>query len=224
MTLFLQFCYCNWLESGITIKSYMSINITRYFIISLVIVVFATKTSEPVYADNNPTEHTSNESEDLVSTFINNLRIRSFGFQTDVVFTDEFDTGLGFGARFQRAFFHPSLGLTTSVNFWGASKDSLDVSTAGFEESLTVQKSPNEKFSVFSGITIGYYAILKKNETVENNVPKTIETRNNSFEAFIIIGSAYTIKNNRSVFLQVNYGLTQDSDEIHMLIGINFFK
>ena len=89
---------------------------------------------------------------------------------------------------------------------------------------MTVHKSPNEKFSLFSGITIGYYAILKKNETVENNVPKTIETRNNSFEVFITIGSAYKIKNNRSVFLQVNYGFTQDSNEIHTLIGINFFK
>ena len=205
-------------------KSYISINIIQFVFIALVIAVFGIKTSEPVYADDNLTEHTSNESENLISAFINNLRIRSFGFHTDVVFTDEFDTGLGFGAKFQRVFFRPSIGLTTSVNFWGASKDSLDVSMAGFEESLTVHKSPNEKFSVFSGITIGYYAILKKNETVENNVPKTIETRKNSFETFITIGSTYTIKNNRSVFLQVNYGLTQDSDEIHTLIGINFFK
>ena len=60
--------------------------------------------------------------------------------------------------------------------------------------------------------------------TVENSVQKKIETKNNSFEAFITVGSTYKIKNNRSVFLQVNYGLTQDSDEIHMLIGINFFK
>ena len=205
-------------------RSYISIKIIQFVFIALVIVVFATKTSEPVYADDNPTEHSTNESQSSIKTFIDNLHIRSFGFQTDVVFTDEFDTGLGFGARFQRVLFHPSIELTTSVNFWGASRDSLDVSIVGFEESLTVHKSPNEKFSVFSGITIGYYAISKKNEIVENNIQKTIKTRNNSFEVFITIGSAYKIKNNRSVFLQVNYGLTQDSDEIHMLIGINFFK
>ena len=205
-------------------KSYISINIIQFVFIALVIVVFTAKTSHLLYADDNLPEHSTNESQSSIKTFIDNLHIRSFGFHTDVVFTDEFDTGLGFGARFQRAFFHPSLGLTTSVNYWGASKDSLDVSTAGFEESLTVQKSLNDKFSVFSGVTIGYYTTFKKNETVENNVPKTIETRKNSFEAFITIGSTYTIKNKRSVFLQVNYGLTHDSDEIHMLIGINFFK
>ena len=142
-------------------KSYISIKIIQFVFIALVIVVFAAKTSHLLYADDNLPEHSTNESQSSIKTFIDNLHIRSFGFQTDIVITDEFDTGLGFGARFQRAFFSPSMGLTTSVNFWGASRDSIDVSIVGFEESLTVHKSPNEKFSVFSGTThLKYLSLL----------------------------------------------------------------
>lgn len=215
----------NGLKSG---ANYMKSNSTRYatrhLITSLILFVFFIQTSESVHADNNSSENETNEIKDSGKTGIKNFGFECLGIYSSIVTSDELDTGFGIGARLPRKFLHPSLELTSSVYFWGATKDSLDVSTLGIEESLTLIKSTGKQISLFSGITVGYYANAEKFDRFEGNTLKTIEHKSSSFEIFLTIGTTYALKNNHSIFTQINYGLIQDSNELHILIGINFHK
>ena len=172
--------------------------------------------------ENSPAEEKSTVIEESINKFFTKFGINSIGLLTGVVITDEFDAGFGFGAKIPRQIFSPSIELTSSVYFWGASKDSLDVSSIGIEESLTLKKSFKKKFSVFAGITLGYYFITEKFDTIERNSLKTIEHDNNTFESYVVAGIKFFSKSNRSFFTQIKYGLTQDSKELHVLAGISF--
>jgi len=55
----------------------------------------------------------------------------------------------------------------------------------------------------FAGLTFGYYYIYKKITRFENNIVKTIENKNNSFELFITQGVEYELPKNRFIFLQL---------------------
>jgi len=187
------------------------------------IFVFFITTSEQIYAGNNQPEKKTAEIEDSTKNGFRDRSYTNFGFHTGFVMTEDFDTGFGFGGRLARPCFSPFLELTTSGYLWGASRDSLDVSTFGIEESLTIKKTHSDHISIFSGIIAGYYFKNKKIEAFGNNKLYTIEKNNNSLEVFITFGCNYTLANNRSIFTQINYGLTQDTGEIHILIGMNFF-
>jgi len=61
---------------------------------------------------------------------------KSVGLDTGFVFTGEYDPGFGAGLRFNQTFHHPYIDrpfLTSSptLQFWGASNDSVDVSVVG---------------------------------------------------------------------------------------------
>ena len=188
------------------------------------IIIFVSISSCPLYAENPPDEEKSTTIENSIKNYISKLGLKSLGLQTGVVITDEFDTGFGVGAKLPREIFNPSIELTSSVYFWGASKDSLDISSIGIEESLTLKRSFKKPFSVFAGITLGYYFIAEKFDTIERNTIKTIEHDNNSFESYVIAGITISSKNNRSVSTEIKYGLTQDSNELHILLGMNFYR
>jgi len=171
--------------------------VTRHLITLLILFVFL-QTSESVYADNN------------------------LGIYSGIVFSNELDAGFGTGIRLPRKFFYPSLELTSSMYFWGATKERLDVSTLGIEESLSLIKSNGKQVSFFSGFTVGYYTFVEKFDKFEGNTIRTVEHKSNSFKTFLTTGTTYSLKNNHSIFTQINYGLTQNSNELHILIGINF--
>lgn len=205
-------------------KPNSTIHFVRYLFISVFIVVFFILSSGTIYARNNLFEKKSTEIEDSHKTSLMDNSTTYFGFHTGVVITEDIDTGFGFGGRLTRSCFSPLLELTTSGYLWGASRDSLDVSIFGIEESLTLKKKHSNHISIFSGITAGYYFKNKKVEAVENNKLRTIEQKNYSLETFITFGGTYILSNNRSIFTQINYGLTQDTSETHILIGMIFFS
>lgn len=185
---------------------------------------FDIKSPEHIYADDNPSEEKSTGIEGSINKYLREHGFNSLGLQTGVVIADEFDTGIGVGVKLPKEFFNRTIELTSSVYFWGASKDSLDVSSIGIEESLTLKRSYAKHFSSFTGFVLGYYFVKEKFDTFESNTLKTMENNNNSFEAFITVGTAYAFKSNRSVYTQIKYGLTQDSNELHILFGIIFYR
>ena len=192
--------------------------VTRHLITSLILVVFL-QTSESVYADNNQSENETGEIKVSNKTSSKYWGFKCLGIYSGIVFSNELDAGFGIGVRLPRKFFYPSLELTSSMYFWGATKERLDVSTLGIEESLTLIKSHGKQVSLFSGITVGYYTFIEK---FEGNTAKTVEHKSNSFKTFLTTGTTYSLKNNHSIFTQINYSLTQNSNELHILIGINF--
>ena len=121
-----------------------------------------------------------------------------------------------------RYFFSPQIELTSSAYFWGASRDSLDISTFGIEESLKLVKNHSERIAVYSGITAGYYVSNRKYETAGTTESVIHKNDSGSFDTFITIGTRYTMKNKNSLFVQLNYGISQDSGEIHIFLGLNF--
>jgi len=206
--------------------NYMKPNSTRYatrhLITSLILVVFFIQTSESAHADNNLLENKTNKIKDSGKNDSNYQKFRRLGIYSGIVISDELDTGFGIGARLPRKLFYPSLEFSSSVYFWGATKDSLDVSKLGIEESLILIKSSCKQISLFTGVTVGYYAIVEKFDKVKGDVLKTAERKSNSFETFLTIGATHALKNNHSIFAQINYCLTQNSNELHILIGLCF--
>ena len=198
------------------------INFFQIYPVYIYLFIFFIPLSENIYAGDDFPEKKIIEIEDTSKNNIAEKGYTYFGFHTGVVLTDYLDTGFGFGGRLARICFSPMLELTTSGYLWGASRDSIDVTTFGIEESLTVKKSHSEHISLFSGIIAGYYFKNKKIEIVENSKLNTTEKNNNSLEVFITFGGTYLLASNRTIFTRINYGLTQNVDEIHIQIGMNF--
>lgn len=147
-----------------------------------------------------------------------------FGLSAGAVLKEDFDTGFGFGLKLKRPLFYPRLELTMSGYLWGASVDSLDVTSIGFEEELTFKKTFPIGTTFFSGIVAGYYITNNRTETIISNKPHVIEEGKATFEAYLTYGVDQPLERNRSLFAQVKYGLTLDKPEIHVLIGMYFSK
>ena len=186
--------------------------------------VFFINTVPHIYASENTPVHNTREKQDVSENDTNNFKFTSFGIQTGVVLKEELDAGLGFGIRLTQPIIKHVFDITTTGYFWGASRDSLDVSRIGIEESLKFKKEPHTKVSLFSGVTVGYYATLQQIEITDDATVKTTTNKTNSFEAFITFGITYMIDSKRSFFTQINYGITQDLRELHIVTGIDFYK
>jgi len=200
------------------------IDFSKHFISFVFLIVCIIVSSEPLCAENETDEERPTLIENSINKCIEKCGFKSFGLKTGIVVTDEFDVGFGVGAQLPREIFNPSIELISSMYFWGASKDSLDVSSIGLEESLTLKRSFTKWFSFFTGITLGYYVITEKTDTIVKNTMKTLVDDTYSFESYIISGTTFSLKSNRSVFIQIKYGLTQDSNELHVLLGLNIYK
>jgi hypothetical protein len=182
-----------------------------------------THNTDRIHADTCEGEQQSDRLEDTIKKRLKNWGFKSYGFDAGVVLTKDLDTGFGFGAQMPKQFFHPLLELTPSIHFWGTSNDSLDVYSAGIEESLTIIKTHNGTFYVFSGLTFGYYYTKESLNVFQDHTVKMKEISRHSFETYLTIGSMYNIGSNRAVFTQCKYCLTQDSYEVHFLLGLNFY-
>ena len=178
--------------------------------------------SAPVYAEE--TDITTAAADSSQTGFWSN---KTLGIDAGTVFTGDYDTGFGVGARFNQTFYHPFvsrpfLRSTPSIQFWGASNDSSDVSVIGIFECLTHRAPFHRRLTGFAGLTFGYYYIYKKINRFGNGTVNTIENKNNSFELFITLGVEYELPKNRFLFLQLKYGKTKVSREVHTLLGFNF--
>jgi len=150
--------------------------------------------------------------------------IVKFGVQTGFIFTKDLDTGMDCGGRISQQFFHPFFKLTSQLHFWAASKKNLDVGVVGIEESVTYQIPLMKRLFVYGGFTVGYISMLKEETMVAGNHNKIESRRDNNFEPFITVGIEYALDKNRSVFVENKIGSTALSKEIHLIIGLNFYR
>ncbi len=152
---------------------------------------------------------------------------KSVGIDTASIFTSDYDPGLGIGLRFNQTFHHPFierpfLTNSPSLQFWGASNDSIDVSVVGIAEGLYHRVPLPHNISLFAGLTGGYYYINRKMvERIDGKFTERI-VNSNSFEVFVTIGVEYEFPRYSSVFFQAKYGETKISSESHILLGMNF--
>lgn len=160
--------------------------------------------------------------DERIKKYFNDHGMVRFGINTDIVFTSEYDTGFGFGMKLPKKVFVPTIELTTSANFWGASNDTLDVSYFGLEESLTIHKYPADKIEVFSGISLGYYGKLTSQEITRGGSAYTKDIQQNSFSGYVTIGVVHKQNQDQSFFLQLKHWILEESKEIHLLFGIYF--
>lgn len=157
--------------------------------------------------------------EDSVSAWMRS--IDTVGLDAGVVCTNDYDTGFGFGARLNQRFSSHSLNLISAIHFWGASTDSTDISVLGIAESLLLRKQVNRKIMGYIGLTVGYYYSHKKSNP-ELALHSPAGKKINSLDTFLTLGAEYPLPANCSLFIQVNYGSTRISDELHMNLSLNF--
>jgi hypothetical protein len=160
--------------------------------------------------------------EEQIRKFIEESVFQSLGIISGVVVSDDYDTGMGFGGNVSQTILDPGLKMKTTVYFWGASRDSNDVSTLGVEETLMLEKSPRPNIDIFSGVTAGYYS--KELDTLKTSGETTAATATNSFDIYMTTGFRYRYREGRSFLLYMNYLITQETNEIHFIAGLEFFK
>lgn len=151
---------------------------------------------------------------------------KSFGIDTGIIFSDDYDAGFGTGIRFNQTFEHPYidrpfLQSSPTVQFWGASNETTDISVVGIIECLTHRIPMRYGITGYAGLMVGYYYIYR---TINPSVGTTNPIRKintNSFDIFITGGVEYKLKKKSSVFVQLKYGDTAVSREVHLLFGLN---
>jgi hypothetical protein len=146
------------------------------------------------------------------------------GFQSGFVFTDNFDTGVDFGTVLGKDYYQDFIELCTTLHLWGATNDSTDVANAGLDASFTYKIPLQWGITSFAGFMLGYYITHQVKQSNNAGILKT-ETENLfNYQTFITAGAEYYLKENRTIFIQFKYGVTDLSREIHVYCGINFYS
>jgi hypothetical protein len=157
--------------------------------------------------------------EDSLKAKIKNLGFKNIGIETGIISTEGYDPGFGFGVRLPRMLVDPFVELSTDIFFWGASNDSLDISSLGFEESITFIRSHRKPLNVFFGFSLGCYIINEKNQQDK----KIADNIRNPVQPFLKIGTIYELSNRRSLYTEIKYALVPNINEFHFNIGLIFY-
>lgn len=145
------------------------------------------------------------------------------GFQSGFVNTKQMDTGVDFGALLSKDFYNDFLEITSTFHLWGATNDTLDVATAGIDGNFTYKVPIRKGLYGYAGFILSgcYFHSEKK---VTNNGSTTVTTNAEyQFQKFITAGMEFDLHENRTFFVQIKYGKTQLSKEVHIIGGINFY-
>ena len=145
------------------------------------------------------------------------------GFQSGLVRTDLFDTGVDFGALVSKDIYHDFLEFTSAVHLWGATNDTLDVATAGIDAQMLYKIPVRWGFFCFGGFIVGFNYIHKEKTAVTNGTSITTRESELVVDRFITAGAEYDLKANRTLFLQIKYGETALTRETHFIMGLNFY-
>ncbi|MFA6471475.1 MAG: hypothetical protein WCU00_05475 [Candidatus Latescibacterota bacterium] len=146
------------------------------------------------------------------------------GFQSGFVFTNNFDTGVDFGTVLGKDYYLDFIELCTTLHVWGATNDSTDVASGGLDASLTYKIPIKGGVTSFAGFMLGYYAIHKVSTISKGSETQTVMDNHFYYQTFITAGAEYYMKENRTLFFQLKYGITDLSREVHVLFGINFYS
>lgn len=193
------------------------------FVLTLIVLLNAVPSvcQDTQPADEIPRPPTFDE---RIRTFIQESIFQSLGIASSVVVSDDYDTGMGFGGNVSQTLIEPALKLRTTIYFWGASKDSNDVSTLGIEGTLLLEKSPHPHYDIFSGLTAGYYSIEKATLYHFGTNDYTDIANTNAFDMYLTSGFRYRYRTDRSFTCYLNYIITKETNELHIFFGLEFFK
>ncbi len=145
------------------------------------------------------------------------------GFQSGLVRTDMFDTGVDFGALLSKDIYHDFLEFTSAVHLWGATNDTLDVATAGIDAQMLYKIPVRWGFFCFGGFIVGFNYVHKEKTVTVNGNPVTTRESKATVDRFITAGAEYDLKANRTLFFQIKYGETSLTRETHFIMGLNFY-
>jgi hypothetical protein len=146
------------------------------------------------------------------------------GFQTGFVFAKNFDTGVDFGTVLGKDYYQDFLELCTTLHLWGATNDSTDVASAGLDASLTYKIPLEWGITSFAGFMVGSYIVHKVSTISSDSPSRTVMSDHFYYQTFITAGAEYYMEENRTMFFQLKYGVTDLSREVHVLFGINFYS
>jgi len=191
-------------------------NIFLYMIFLFLFLLFI---SPPAIHSQNFLKE-SNNSTICDSSSQKNSDHRFLKLQSDLVITEKYNTGFGIGGGMGKALFHPRTRLMSVLNFWGASRDSVDVFSLGIEENITYRIPVGKQLSGIAGLTFGAYYNYKKTSIYRNSKIVLKEKRNYLFKKFIIAGFEYKFTNGRTFSLQCKLSPTEISKEIHIQFGL----
>jgi hypothetical protein len=146
------------------------------------------------------------------------------GFQAGFVNTEYLDTGVDFGALVSKDIYRDFLEITASLHLWGATNDSLDVATAGLDGNFLYRIPVRWGMYCFGGFILGGNYLHREKTVISGG--KQIVTSNTKFcvERFITGGAEIDLKGNRTLFIQLKYGVTDISKEFHVIGGLNFYS
>jgi len=155
--------------------------------------------------------------------------LHRIAIQAEAVLKDKYDPGGGFGFSDWRSFGSKWLITSTMVNFWGASQDSLDVLSFGIEESIMAKKTQTSRLTFMGGLCAGFYKESESIETNRDGIMRILKDTSSSFKSYIQIGTEYELKNKRTTFFLIKYGLADSRGagklkEIHCIAGISFSR
>lgn len=148
--------------------------------------------------------------------------LRSIGLQTMAVLTGKYHAGFGYGGRMTAKMFDEYTNIITEIGFWGATRDTVDVAVLGLQETIAYELSKSDKFRGFAGICLGYFYLYKTETSYYDGRMITRESKSNSFDVLFTYGVVYTMSEEKTLLLQVKYGITELSDELHIIAGLNF--
>lgn len=149
--------------------------------------------------------------------------LSKIGLQTGFVSTGDLDTGVDFGARAAKSFYQDFLEVTTTAHLWGATNDSLDVTTAAFDMSFCYKIPIRRGIIGYAGIVLGYGFVYSEKAVASGGETVLTNTSHHDFQKFITAGAEFDTHGNRTAFAQCRYGTTRLSRELHFTAGLNFY-
>jgi hypothetical protein len=145
------------------------------------------------------------------------------GFQTGYVKTEELDPGVDFGALLSKDAYHDFLEITTTFHLWGATNDTLDVATAGVDLNFAYRIPIRWGWYGYAGFVIGYGYVHSEKNTSASETTVHSSINRHEFQRFVTAGAEIDLHSNRTLFVQLKYGVTDLSREIHLYAGLNFY-
>ncbi len=145
------------------------------------------------------------------------------GFQSGLVRTDLFDTGVDFGALVSKDVYHDFLEFTSAVHLWGATNDTLDVAVPGADIQMLYKIPVRWGFFCFGGFIVGFNYVHREKTVIEKGASHTLKESDFFVDRFITAGAEYDLKANRTLFFQIKYGETGLTRETHFIMGLNFY-
>lgn len=147
-------------------------------------------------------------------------RNKAFGISAETVSTQDYETGFGCAGMFKVDIPRTIFSSSTSLHFWGASKEIDDLSVLGVTESIIYTIPMASEVEWFGGFSSGYYFCHKRLVNQITGKDKIVKSFFPVF--FITFGGMREIDRKRHVYVRCTYGPTDIGDEFHIGVGILF--